>query len=383
MNGNDAFADDLAFLRTQGEVIVLSNAPGAKVAIMPALQGRVMTSTTGGGDSFGWINRPYFDEAKAGKTNPHISPFGGEDRFWLGPEGGQFSIFFKKGDPFDYEHWTTPAFLDTQPFDVVTTSGHAAAFERTAKFENHSGTPFHLRINRTIELLPLETAMQVLNIDLPPSVKGVALESHNGVTNLGDQWTKKGGLLSIWVLSMLNASPETTVVIPVVPGDEAKRGKRVNDDYFGAIPHNRLRTVGDTVFFKADAKSRGKLGISPARTKPLIGSYDAGKNVLTLCAFTFHKDVRDYVNSAWKQQSDPFSGDVINSYNDGPPPTGGPQMGNFYEIETSSAARELGMGQTIQHSHRIIHLTGERAKLDEISKGVLGVGLDDIAKAFR
>jgi hypothetical protein len=27
---------------------------------------------------------------------PHINVFGGEDRFWLGPEGGQFSIFFAK-----------------------------------------------------------------------------------------------------------------------------------------------------------------------------------------------------------------------------------------------------------------------------------------------
>ena len=32
-----------------------------------------------------------------------MNGFGGEDRFWLGPEGGQFSIFFKKDDPFDLE----------------------------------------------------------------------------------------------------------------------------------------------------------------------------------------------------------------------------------------------------------------------------------------
>ena len=27
----------------------------------------------------------------------HVNVFGGEDRFWLGPEGGQYSIFFVKG----------------------------------------------------------------------------------------------------------------------------------------------------------------------------------------------------------------------------------------------------------------------------------------------
>ena len=30
-----------------------------------------------------------------------MNVFGGEDRFWLGPEGGQFALYFKAGDPFD------------------------------------------------------------------------------------------------------------------------------------------------------------------------------------------------------------------------------------------------------------------------------------------
>ena len=80
----------------------------AKVALVPAWQGRVMTSTMGGdtGPSFGWINRELI---ASGKILPHMNAFGGEDRFWLGPEGGQFSIFFAKGVPFDLEHWFTPA----------------------------------------------------------------------------------------------------------------------------------------------------------------------------------------------------------------------------------------------------------------------------------
>jgi hypothetical protein len=382
-SSKDAFADDVEFLKTQGEVIVLSDASGAKVAVMPSLQGRIMTSTTGGGDSFGWINRTYFEEAKSGRVNPHISPFGGEDRFWLGPEGGQFSIFFKKGDPFDFEHWKTPAYIDTESYDVVGESDHNALFQKTVKFENYSGTQFHLQINRGVELLKLAEAMNDLKLDLPAGVKGVALASNNKVTNLGANFSKQTGLLSIWILSMLNASPTTTVIIPVVPGDDAALGRKVNDDYFGAISKDRLKTIGDVVYFKADAKNRGKLGISPRRTKPIVGSYDSGKNVLTLCAFGFDKNAKDYVNSAWKHQEDPFSGDVVNSYNDGPPPTGGAQMGNFYEIESSSPAKELKTGESIQHTHMMIHLTGDRAKLDEIARTALGVGLDEIAAVFR
>ncbi|HWI59096.1 MAG TPA: DUF6786 family protein, partial [Bacillota bacterium] len=92
--GAATFGDDAAFLKKHTEVIVLSDAKGlAKVALAPAWQGRVMTSTAKGdaGASFGWINRELI---ASGKLQPHINVFGGEDRFWLGPEGGQFSIFF-------------------------------------------------------------------------------------------------------------------------------------------------------------------------------------------------------------------------------------------------------------------------------------------------
>jgi hypothetical protein len=90
------FGDDTAFLEKHGGIIVLSDKQGmAKVAVSPAWEGRVMTSTAGDDDgiSFGWINR---DLIASGKILPHINTFGGEDRFWLGPEGGQFSVFFAK-----------------------------------------------------------------------------------------------------------------------------------------------------------------------------------------------------------------------------------------------------------------------------------------------
>ena len=44
------------------------------------------------------------------------------------------------------------------------------------------------------------------------------------VKNTGaDAWRKDTGLLSIWVLGMLNASDRSTVVIPFVPGPESER----------------------------------------------------------------------------------------------------------------------------------------------------------------
>ena len=97
------FRDDLEFLQKYTPVVRLGEG-AAQVLVAPALQGRVLTSTASGADgaSFGWINRELFAARKIG---PHMNAFGGEDRLWLGPEGGQFSIFFPPGAPFDFAHW--------------------------------------------------------------------------------------------------------------------------------------------------------------------------------------------------------------------------------------------------------------------------------------
>ena len=77
----------------------------------------------------------------------------------------------------------------------------------------------------------------------------------------------------------------------------------------------------------------------------------------------------------WEYQDDPFIGDVVNSYNDGPLPDGS-QMGPFYELETSSAAANLNPGEVLTHEHATFHFQGEKDVLEHISKEVLGVGFD-------
>ena len=90
------FAYDLEFLKKYHKDLILLGDGDAQLILLPAYQGRVMTSTAEGdaGLSYGWINH---DLIASGKFTEHFSAFGGEDRLWLGPEGGQFSIYFKKG----------------------------------------------------------------------------------------------------------------------------------------------------------------------------------------------------------------------------------------------------------------------------------------------
>jgi hypothetical protein len=383
INATNSFGDDVTFLRSHGPLVVLSDSAGkSKVAISPGLQGRVMTSTAGGdrGASFGWINRQYFADAAAGKANPHISPYGGEDRFWIGPEGGQFSIFFAKGAAFDLEHWFTPKWIDVEPFETVSASSAQAAFRRNVSFTNYSGTPFDVRIDRTVRMLGEDEVWRLLGIPATSGASVVAFETNNSITNTGSSaWSKHHGLLSIWILGMMNATPATTVVIPIRDGD----GPPVTDDYFGKVPADRLKTINNVVYFKADANCRSKIGISPRRAKPVLGSYDPQQKVLTICQYSFDESARDYVNSAWKIQDNPFGGDAVNSYNDGPPETGKPQLGKFYELETSSPARELKPGETLKHTHRTMHFQGDERALDAIAKATLGVTLRQIQAAFE
>lgn len=379
-----SFAEETAFLKQHTDVLVLSDAKGqAKVALVPAWQGRVMTSTADGdsGQSFGWVNHELIS---AGKFQPHINVFGGEDRFWLGPEGGQFSIFFAKGAKFDLDHWFTPAAIDTTPYDVAKSSKTAAAFRASFAVTNYSGTTFDVRVNREVRLLPASSAAKNLGLKPAESVKLVAFETVNKITNAGKQpWTKQSGLLSIWILGMYNPSPAATIVVPIKAGPESELGGKVTSDYFGAIPPERLVVKEDVIYFSADGQYRSKIGISPKRSKGVLGSYDAASKALTVVQFTQPKNVTDYVNSLWKLQDNPFGGDAANSYNDGPPSPGAKPLGPFYELESSSPAAALAPGKSLSHVHRTIHCIGPEADLDSIARVALGVSLDQIKNGLK
>ena len=218
-----SFADDVAFLGLHTKILVLADERNqAQVAVAPAWQGRVMTSTAAGGagSSYGWINRAFI---AAGGVDPHINVFGGEDRFWLGPEGGQFSIFFAKGAPFDLEHWFTPKPIDTEPFEVVRSTRDTAQFRHAFALTNYSGAAFNVRVDRTVRLLAAAQAWKALGVPAAPGVAMVAFESINAITNAGrTPWTADTGLLSIWILGMFNPSPATTIVVPITPGPESE-----------------------------------------------------------------------------------------------------------------------------------------------------------------
>jgi hypothetical protein len=235
-----------------------------------------------------------------------------------------------------------------------------------------------------VRLLPAAAALAARRLAQPAGVAAVAFESVNTIKNTGGSaWRKDTGLLSIWILGMFNASPSAAIVVPYKPGSAALFGPVVNDSYFGKVPADRLVIKDGVIYFRADANYRSKIGVAPRRAQPLLGSYDAAARTLTIVTYTLPPGATDYVNSMWELQKEPFAGDVVNGYNDGPPAPGAKQLGHFFEIESSSPALALAPGAAATHAHQTIHLQGDEEKLDGVARAAFGVGLAQIKGAFR
>jgi hypothetical protein len=378
-----SFRSDVEFLNRYARIIELKDSSGkSKVAVSAALQGRVMTSTSDGdaGYSYGWINRQAF---LSGDTSEHINVFGGEDRFWLGPEGGQFSIYFAKGDPFDLDHWHVPRLIDLEPFDVIGVTDDEVVFTKEAELTNYSGTVFRLAIERKIKILQKQEAWKTLGMEPDQSVSLVGYQSENTLKNAGsNDWKKETGLLSIWILGMFNPTEETTVIVPY-QNKKAALSEVVNDTYFGKVPQNRLTIDDKAVYFKGDGKYRSKIGLTADHATGWMGSFDAGNSVLTLVKFTKPESETGYVNSLWAIQKEPYKGDAINAYNDGPPSPGVKPLGPFYELESSSPAAALKPNTEIKHVHTTFHIKGSSSQLDPIMRKLLGIGSKEVMDAFK
>lgn len=368
---NQTFQSEVEFLRAHGlNPIVLGNDEGARLVTLAEYQGRVMTSTMSGdgGPGCGWINHALI---ASGKRTPHINAYGGEDRFWLGPEGGQFSLYFPPGAPFDFDHWQVPAAEDTDVWKLDSAGRTAAAFSTEFSIRNWSGFEKMIRMERLVRLLDCAGIAADLGVAFDKTrVSAVGYVTENRVTNIGPEaWTRENGALSIWMLGMFNPSARTVIVIPYRTDAP---GAIVKDDYFGRIPADRLRidSGSSRILFSADGNWRSKLGLTNRRATGVLGSYDAENRILTVVRYSAGAADAEYVNAAWELQERPFEGDTVNAYNDGPLADGS-RMGPFYELESSSPAGFPAPGGSFLHTHATFHFTGEPGELDRIAEKLL------------
>jgi hypothetical protein len=72
---------------------------------------------------------------------------------------------------------------------------------------------------------------------------------------------KRQGIAIIWLLGMFTPTPQTVVMIPFSPVKNAR--SLITDNYFGAIPPDRLQVKDSILYFTCDGKYRSKIGLSP------------------------------------------------------------------------------------------------------------------------
>ena len=114
----------------------------------------------------------------------------------------------------------------------------------------------------------------------------------------------------------------------------------------------------------------------PNHAKNVFGSFDAKNNILTIVKYSLKAD-GVYLNSLWRNQQNPFIGDAINVYNDGPNDDGS-ILGPYYELESSSNAKELNKNESIFHLHQTFHFEGSKEELNKISKQVLQIDINQL-----
>lgn len=377
-----SFGQDLSFFSKYGVETMILSQGDSTIAVSPALQARVMTSSFDGskGPSLGWINRVQLAFKKADFQKIQL---GGEDRFWVGPQGGDFSIFFTGGALINESNWKIPAFLASEPWNLVGRNAYRAKFEKLAEFENNKGTKFKIKAEREISVLNRKHVGDVLGIQIPESVDMVAFQSFNKLTNLGDKrWTPEGGLLNISTQSCFNANRKTYTFIPYRAGEPAKFGDIVRDNFFDVVASqndgNRLVIDPSFIKYKTDGRGLGSIGISPLRSEGIALSYDEVNSILTVIIYIKPADMRSYLPASWRRASDQFDGDAITIFNNGATGGSNAPADAYYEISTYSPALSLEAGKSQFHLQRTFHFHGSEYDLGLISYKLAGISIGQL-----
>ena len=226
-NKKGTFGYDLNYLsqKDDGLIVLSGNGDKAQVIVSAKYQAKVFTSTANGleGASLGFVNYKVFD---ANVIDEHMNGYGGENRFWLGPEGGQYSVFFQPGTEQVFDNWYTPKPIDIEPWDVVASDTKSVVMKKEMEVANYAGSRFLLNVDRKVSLMEPADAARALGITTAPALNMVAYQTENAITNLNDfEWTTETGTICIWILDMFNPAPKAVTFIPFNEATRLKWGK--------------------------------------------------------------------------------------------------------------------------------------------------------------
>lgn len=362
-------------------VVLNAKRSRASLLLAPGLVGRVMCSTfdRNGGVANAWINEAAIQR---GKVDPVFNNFGGEERFWLAPEGGPFGLEFGKKES-KFENYCVQPGMSTVSYDVLEHDEESAVMETDISLENHLGTRFDLHVQRRIRLIESCPYTQASEGNLEVA----AFQSENTVLNVGTKaWTRDGGTIAMWCLAQLLEHPHLSIIVPFRGGLNPASSPPTVDEYFkdfcmgGKFPWNRRANFDNFVLLRADGAVRGKVGVKRERAAGKLGSYDLDGDHLIIVDHDFYPEL-EYPTGYWRDYRNAFDGDTLSVYIDGPEQAGG-NLGLCYELETLSPALFLKPQEEFTYRNRTFHMRGRPQDLHLICQRFLGPSLSQV-KTFE
>ncbi len=370
-NATTSYGNALAAFKQKTDVIELTSADGkARIMVSPKLQGRIISSTYAGlnGACNGWFNQDLLE-----KEGELIGGIGGEDRLWIGPLGSQHSFYYQQIKPLSEDNWAVPAAMEMEPYELLEQTDELIRMSKRMDLTNFMGTEISLKVERQLSLLTEDAIKQNLGVALE-NLDYVAFESNNTLTNIGKTaLADSTGLVAAWSAGMFEGSEATTIILPV----DRRIKKEDILTYMGPLGSDRLKFVGSTVLFKGDGRYRSKIGIPPSRAASIYGCYAKDKKRLTIVQFNISES-RTYGNSEVSIQEEPYDGEAIPIYNNGPMDYLPTSEVSFFELESTSSYEALRPGEKLYHAHSVYHFSGEEIALDEIVKTLLGISLSEV-----
>lgn len=423
-----SYRNAINYLTTKTKVIELCNQLGARVAVCPDWNGRVMTSTCDGldGSSFGLVNVHEIDSIISSLKTDGFPSFlfcGGEDQLTLSPETGPFSLYDAEPELEHKKQSGAPSrssngyhenvfLVDTVP------PAPEVRMRQSLRLTNTVGTRFDLDIVRTVKLLESQDIAAMFGRSVAMTleqtdVSYVGFVTMNSLLNHGANHAKSSGLVSMQIRSMFNSSSNTVAVIPFRSGDKDELGPNICTTFFGTSPHGRIRLFPQAALLRADSKYRCQVGVSRKRAIPFLGSIDFREGILTLQTFNMPEypwqydypcndycepigNTADFVNirehcsepsvdqsqnvsSRCPRDDDAcFTGEVVRAYNHGPMRPGQPVSSFFYEFDACSPAKELAHGESTTHSQYTLHINADNATLSFLAEKILGVSFEKV-----
>lgn len=341
-----------------------------QVLVCPSLAGRVMGTsyTNDQGEFGGFINTKAFKE----DMKDSWDNWGGEERYWLCPEGGQFGLMFQ-GKENSFDNYTVQAGINNSKYTVVDISDLGNSLSMKCQFDLHNATGTRFQVESLRRITALDACPYLTG--MIAEINFVGFQSESTITNVGaNAWSKQTGALAHWHLGQFLPGERVIVIIPFNQGIFSD--PPIREDYFvqfclnGKMPANRYWLKNGFALFKADGKCRTKIGQNRSRATGLLASYNLDSDEIIMMDYDYYPGL-EYASSYWYEQPEPYNGDCISFSAEGPISPKEPN-GRCYELEAMSPAMFLSPGQSFTFRTRVFHIRGPRLLIAGICHQHLG-----------